>query len=192
MHLEAYRRGSRSHVVVSQRTRLTESFFLDISSYRWVVNKLTPFQVATWTRGRMTGGLKTASSSCLQTLRLVHAATDWRMHTRHAFVVGQLKAKSMAGIIKEPPAPALTPSVELMTRLEGLISTAPTIQLRCLCGCFVLLELGSGRASDTIASKEIKLTKDSITSKSVLKNKELVWTQWVFPRRGIVPDWADV
>ena len=191
MQLEAYRRGSRSHVVVSQRARLAESFFLDISSYRWEVHILTPFQVATWIRGRMAGGLKTAASSCAQTLTLVHAATDWRMHTRHALVVGQLKSKSRAGVIKEPPVPALTPSVELMTRLERMIDAAPTIQLRCLCGFFVLLGLGSGRASDTIASKDIKLTKDSITGKSVLKNKELIWTQWFCARRGLVSDWAE-
>ena len=190
MQLETYRMGSRSAAVVAQRARLAESFFLDVSSYGWVANRLTPFQTATWVRSRMIGGLKTAASSASQTLRLVFAATSWKMNLKHPLVQGQLKSKGGTGQVAEPPVSALTPPASMVINMEELISSAPTVQLRCLAGFFVLLALGSGRAGDIAATRRLLLTKDALSGQSVMKNKKFVWTQWFCARRGLVSDWA--
>ena len=76
MQMEAYRMGSRSHVVVAQRAREATSFFLDMAALGLNPANVTPFQVATWVRGRILDGQKTAAKRAGSTLHLVNFATD--------------------------------------------------------------------------------------------------------------------
>ena len=189
MQLQVYRAGSRSCVVVARRAKALENFFMDIVSFKWTVSKLSPFQVATWVRSRVAGGCKTAGVTSGNTLKLVHAATEWKMHTKHALVVGQVKSAQRVLNALEPPRPALTPSVDMVSRLEALVSSGSNAIIRCLAGFFCLLAFGSARASDAQGARGLHLTKDAIAGESILKNKHR-WTPWFCNRRGLVGDWA--
>ena len=189
MQLQVYRAGSRSAVVVARRASACDNFFLDIASHGWRASCVSPFQVATWVRSRVASGHKSSGQTAAATLRMVRAATDYKLHLRHPLVQGQMKSVNAPGA-KEPPAPALTPSVEMVTAMEELVTTATTPQQRCLAGFFTLLAYCSGRASDVQASRKLSLAPDAIHGESIMKNKA-VWTKWFCIRRGLTGDWAD-
>ena len=89
------------------------------------------------------------------------------------------------------PTSALTPSTEMILKLEALIDTAPSAQMRCLAGFFVCLAYGSSRAGDTQDSKSLCLTDDALAGMSFMKNNK-AWTKWFCIRRGLSGDWASV
>ena len=188
MQLEVYRSGSRSAKVVDQRARSSRTFFLDVAAYKWEPKKLTPFQVATWVHGRVTGGNKTGGTQAAATLKIVQAATEWKMHIAHPLVLGQTRS-SMSDASKEPAAAALTPKVEVVRKIENLIDLGETAQIRCLAGFFCLLAYGTGRCTDAQQSRNVRLAGEAILGESLMKNKK-VWTKWVCARMGLGGDWA--
>ena len=189
MQLQSYRMGSRSPRVVAQRARAAEAFLLDFSASGWSVAEATPFQVATWVRSRCIDGTKTAASRCGCTLRLVQWATDWKLHLEHPLVQCQVKPSACASDIKSPWQAALTPSVDVVLAIDGLVVSANTPQLRCIAGFFACLAFGSSRFSDVQESKDVKLTNDAISGMAFMKNKKS-WERWFCSRRGLAGDWA--
>ena len=188
MQLEVYRSGSRSAKVVDQRARSARTFFLDVAAYKWDCGKLTPFQVATWVHGRVSGGNKTAGTQAAATLKVVQAATEWKMHIAHPLVLGQTRAQ-ISDANKEPAVAALTPKVEVIRQIEDLIDCGDTVQIRCLAGFFCLLAYGTGRCTDAVQSRNVRLAGEAIMGEALMKNKK-VWTKWVCARIGLCGDWA--
>ena len=189
MQRQSYRMGSRSAAVVAGRARAANHFFLDIATFRWRPETMTPFQTATWVRSRVRDGQKTAAVRAGSALHLVQYATDWDLHLSHPIVQCQVKPKAGTGDIQEEPQGALTPSVEMIKGLERLITTGATPQIRCIAGFFVCLTFASARASDTQASKDLKLLPDAVGGVALLKNKK-TWTKWFCSRQGLCGDWA--
>ena len=128
LQLDVYRMGARSPTVVENRARLARSFFMDVETYQWRADCITPFQIAKWLHGRIAGGTKTVSIYAAATLRLVQAASEWIMHYTHPLVVGQIR--SVVGGKSEPSVPARTPSVDFFSKLEALVFTGATVQIR--------------------------------------------------------------
>ena len=191
MQLEVYRMGSKSHRVVAQRGRAARIFFLDVLSYKWTLGRLTPFQVATWVQSMVSGSLKSAGARAAATLRCVQFATEWRMHLKHPLVLGQIRSGTTALRALEPPKPAVTPSVDLMGKLEKLIETGSTAQVRCMAGFCVLLGFSSARCSDALGSRNLELGADAIMGEALMKNKSK-WTKFFCNRFGLLGDWASL
>ena len=189
MQRQTYRIGCRSPTVVSQRANAAENFFMDIQALGFCPATITPFEVATWVRGRILSGLKTAGKAAASTLNLVQVATDWNPHLLHPIVQSQAKAKPGPVECGGEPVAALTPSVDMVTRMEELITTGQTIQIRCLAGFFTCLTFGSSRASDTQMTKNLHLTADALVGTSFMKNKKS-WQKWFASRIGLRGDWA--
>ena len=189
MQLQVSRHGSRSAKVVAQRARAAELFFLDISSFGWCVSTLSPFEVATWVRNCVSSGRKTAGACAASTLKLINFGTEWVTHVSHPLVIGQIQSFKTSSQAQEPPVPALTPTLELVLKMEALIDSADTPQLRCMTGFFTLLAYGTIRASDAQGSRGLRLTADAIAAESLMKNKH-VWTKWFCSRIGVHGDWA--
>ena len=188
LQLDVYRMGARSATVVGNKARLARSFFMDLETYQWRADCITPFQIATWVHGRIAGGTKTAGIYAAATLRLVQAASEWIMHYTHPLVVGQIR--SVVGGKSEPSVPARTPSVEILSKLEALVFTGATVQIRCLAGFFTLLAYGGARATNAQQSRNVRILGDSITGESIMKNKGGVWTKWFVTRHGLSGEWA--
>ena len=189
MQLQSYRMGSRSARVVAQRARAAESFFMDCKALRIDVAVATPFQVALWVRSRCMDGRKSAASMAAATLRTVQFATDWRLHLDHPLVKSQVMPAPNPDGEVAPAVSAKTPSVEMVRDIENLVQSAATPQLRCIAGLFACLAFGATRFSDAQASKNLYMTKDSITGLAFLKNKK-TWTRWFCSRIGFDGDWA--
>ena len=189
MQLQSYRMGSRSPRVVAQRARASEKFFADCSSMGFDLAVITPFQVATWVRSRCVDGCKSAPSRCACTLRTVQWATDWVLHLDHPLVKSQTQPNPDAAGASLPAASAKTPSVEMVSSLEDLITTAPTPQLRCIAGFFSCLAFGATRFSDVQPSKDIIISTDSISGMSFMKNKKS-WQRWYCSNKGFGKEWA--
>ena len=90
----------------------------------------------------------------------------------------------------DAPLLAKTPPLELVLRMEELISTADTAQQRCIVGFFTLLAMSSARASDAQSSRKITLSERAIAGESLDKGKK-AWTKWFCDRRGLKTDWAE-
>ena len=72
-----------------------------------------------------------------------------------------------------------------------MIGEAPTSIQRCVVGFFTLLAYVSARTADLLRSRGLRLTRDSLTGESIMKNPKNVWVRWFAPRRGLVSeDWA--
>ena len=191
MQKDTYRLKSRSARVVARRANMFESFFLDLGALKWSITGLDQFMVAAWVRGRVQGGCKSASSSAKQVLLLVQAATDVPMHITSPLVASQLQAPDHGDGPAEPPAKAKELSVEVVIKLERLVTTAPTPQLRCFCGFMALLASSSLRASDAVRTRSLSLTPDALTGVSRMKTKKC-WTRWHIARRGFSnTDWVE-
>ena len=189
MQRQTYRICSRSPVVVAQRANAAQNFFLDMASRNLCVATLTPFEVATWVRSRILAGAKTNGRTAASTLHLVQVATDWNFYLLHPLVQCQFKVKCGPSDDVGEPVAALTPSVDMVTRIEELITIGPTVQIRCLAGFFTCLTYGSFRSSDTQMTKDLRLTPDAIVGTSFMKNKNS-WTKWFASRVGLHGDWA--
>ena len=90
MQRDCYRGRSRSHLAVSRRVPLIRSFFLDMQSYGWQWNTVSPLQIAAWVRGRVSGGASSAAARAKLTLDIVEKSTDVNLHSTHPLVKGQL------------------------------------------------------------------------------------------------------
>ena len=189
MQFHVYLRGSKSAAVVFQQARTAEAFFLDILTYGWSVEHLAPFHSATWVRSRVCGGKKSASPAARATLRLVHAATDWRMHFKHALVASQFSDNSDISQVLEPAVQARSPSSDMVTKLERLITSGPTPQTRCIAGFFVLLAFSAARSADAQGSRNLRITRDAISGESIMKTSK-TWRKWFCNRFGLECDWA--
>ena len=75
--------------------------------------------MATWVPGRQVAA----------TLKLVQSATEWKMHSAHPLVVGQTKWTATVAS-KDPAVAAISPSVEIVLMMEGLVVSAQSAQLR--------------------------------------------------------------
>jgi hypothetical protein len=147
MQRQSYRMGSRSARVVAQRARAAESFFLDARAFRWQVQALTLFHVATWVRSRSVGGTKTAATRAGATLRVVQWATDWHLHLDQPLVQGQVKPSPSASDEVGKPIAAATPPVELILELERLLTCAEKPHRAVAwAGLFLCVAFGSSRA----------------------------------------------
>ena len=158
LQTEVYRRNSTSPTVVSRRARMAESFFEDLAALGMRADSLTPLMVATWAASRTSCNSKTAGAVASSSLKIVQAATDWPMHWEHPLVAAQLKASRFSERWSDLPRPALTPSRELVLRMENLITSATTAQQRCLAGFFTLLAMSTARASDAQSSRGLEVS----------------------------------
>jgi len=110
------------------------------------------------------------------TLKVVAWVTDWELHVSHPLVLAQTKLDPLVDGGAEIAKKAITPSVDLVKKLEELVACGETAQDRCLAGFFTCLAYSSSRASDVQESKNLHLAKDSMCGTSFLKNKK-TWTK---------------
>jgi hypothetical protein len=191
MQLDVYRLGSRSHKVVRRRASMARGFFIDVATYKWDLGRLTPFEVAAWVRGRVSGGTPSAVAAARQVLRLVEAATDYPMHLAHPMVKSQLQSDANSGKLPEEPAMAKEIEIDIIVKIEDLCMNAEFPTLRCVAGFFALLACSSLRASDALRTRSLKLTADAITGVSRMKGKRC-WTRWFADRHGFrKKNWAE-
>ena len=118
----------------------------------------------------MLRGKKTSAKAAGGTLRSINLATDWDMHLSNPLVLSQLRPVPLASECKEEPVAALTPPVDMVSRLEELVRLGTTPQVRCLAGFFVCLAYGSLRTSDLQSSKSLELAEDAVVGKALMKN----------------------
>ena len=152
--------------------------------------KATEFQVAAWAsafarRGKTTG--KTARAALLW----VEAVTGESVFARSPLVTFHCNSTRLPGMIREKPQAAKPPDVEVLRRFEHLITLAPTAVQRCVAGFLTLLAFSSSRTADLLRSRNLTLTRDSLTGESIMKQPKGVWVRWFAPRKGLVSDdWA--
>jgi hypothetical protein len=191
MQRDVYRLGSKSHRVVRRRANMVRSFFVDIRAYSWDIGCLTPFEVAAWVRGRVSGGTPSAVASARQVLRLVEASTDCSLHLSHPLVKGQLQAGATSGKLPDEPEMAKEVDINIIMKMEELSMSADSPALRCVAGFFALLACSSLRASDALRTRSIRLTADAISGVSRMKGKRC-WTRWFADRHGFSGSmWAE-
>ena len=183
MQKDVYRMGSMSYKVVARKAAMAQSFFNDIRVCGWHINSLSPFMVAAWTRGRVSGGQKSAARSAKQTLQLVSAATSLNLHIDDPMVKGQLAIRNSSGTHEEPPVKAKDIDIEHIIKFEELVWTASTPQHRCYAGFFSLLGGTSLRASDALRTKKLRVVGDAVTGVSRMKAKKS-WTNWFADKTG--------
>ena len=183
MQKDIYRLKSRSFRVVGRRPAQLRAFFLDMRAYTWDWQCLTPFQVAAWVRGRVLDGAACAGVVARGTLILVERATDVCLLSDHPLVQGQLALASAPSGLQEPALQAREITIDIMIALENFAATAPTQQLRCYAGFFILLGCSSLRAADAIRTRSLRLAEHSISGVSRMKGKHR-WTRWFTDRFG--------
>ena len=86
MQKDIYRLKSRPCKVVARRASLARSFFEDMRTCNWNWMQLTPFQVASCTRGRVSGGAASAAATAKLTLVLVECATEVSLFSSHLWL----------------------------------------------------------------------------------------------------------
>ena len=79
MQRDIYRRKSRSYKAVSRRAALIKSSFLDMRAFSWAWMALSPFQVAAWVRGRVSGSSSSAGALAKLILIIVDLWTAWEL-----------------------------------------------------------------------------------------------------------------
>ena len=91
----------------------------------------------------------------------------------------------------EKPKAAKPPDLGLVRRFEHLSHSAPTAVQRCIAGLLTLLSYVSARTSDILRSRNLELTRDSLTGENIMKNPKALWVRWFVPRTGLASeDWA--
>ena len=94
-------------------------------------------------------------------------------------------------MVREKPSAATPPDDKVIRHFEHLITTAPTAVQRCCAGFLTLLAFSSSRTADLLRSRDLTLTRDSLTGESIMKQPKGVWVRWFAPRRSPVSDdWA--
>ena len=190
MQLDVYKMGSKSPKVVGGRAKLAENFFEDITTCGWALGELTAFMVAAWARGRVSSGAKSAAASVRQTLRLVQAATEVNMFLDDSLVASQLQKNGAVGA-EEPDKQAVEFDVDMMVKMEDLVWSGPTPQMRILAGFFAILGSSSLRASDALRTRSMKLSADAVSGVSRMKGKRC-WTRWFCDKGGFSgKPWAE-
>ena len=190
MQMDVYRLGSMSYRVIATHASLAASFFLDLEVCKWRLTELTPFLVAAWVRGRVSGGSKSATRSARRTLKLVEAATGVNLFIEDPMVKGQLSLVSDHGTHDEPVKVARDFSVDITMQFEELVWKAVTPQQRCYAGFFALLAGSSLRATDALRTRSLSVSGDSIRGVSRMKSKKR-WERWYADRLGFTgKEWA--
>lgn len=190
MQMDVYKMGFRSARVIGGKSRLAQGFFDDLKVLRWQVLDLDAFRVAAWARGRVVGASVSAARKAKQTLLLVSAALDIDLFLENSIVKAQLGSCTAGKSHEEPPTAAECIDFEFIIKLEGLVRTAETPQLRCFAGYFALLACVSLWALDAIRTGSVEVVGDSISGVSRMKSK-LSWTRWYAPLVGYSGhDWA--
>ena len=138
LQLDVYRLSSRSHKVVRRRAKMAEAFFLDMLHLKINFHVATNFQVATWARFRVCGGVKSAGSYARQTLVLVEAATAVSLFSSDPLVKGQLQGGISVCGADEPAVQAKEVSIDLVIMFENLVLSGESTQIRCYAGLFAL------------------------------------------------------
>ena len=152
--------------------------------------KTTEFQVADWANAYARRG-KTSGNTAQPALLWVEAVTGESVFARSPLVTVHCRPALPRGMVREKPLAAKPPDVEVLRRFEHLITTAPTAVQRCLTGFLTLLAFSSSRTADLLRSRDLTLTRDSLTGESIMKQPKGVWVRWFAPRRGLVADdWA--
>ena len=95
------------------------------------------------------------------------------------------------GGVAEKTKAAKPPDLGLIRRVKHLSHSAPTAVQRCIAGFLTLLSYVSARTSDLLRSRNLELTRDSLTGESIMKNPKGVRVRWFVPRLGLgSEDWA--
>ena len=189
LQMDTYRMKSRSSRVVARRAKMAENFFLDLIVLKWDILCLDEFMIASWARGRISGGPVCACIHAREVLLLVQTATDVNMFVESPLVRSQL-SKPLRDVLPEAAVQAKELPIEIITVIEGLVSSAPTSQMRCYCGLLALLASSSLRTTDCLRTRRLSLTADAITGVSQMKTKS-TWTRWYADRSGFSgTDWA--
>ena len=123
---------SRAPRVVMQRVRGAESIFLDMLAYSCDIAVVEPLQVATWVRSRCVGSSKTTPSRCSATLSYVSWVTDWNSHVGHPLLLSQTQLDASRNDATEEDKKGVTPSTDLVMKLEALVKNGTTSQVRTL------------------------------------------------------------
>ncbi len=191
LQLEVYRQGSTSSKVVLNRARSAIGFFRDLAVLKWGLSDLTEWRAAAWVHSKVSSNLKTAGPNARQTLAFVAAATAEETFHSSPLVKAQVaRSGRVVSTVAEPSVPAVTPSVELVRRLEELARDASSPQERVFAGFFTLLAMSSARCSDAQRSRGLTVVSDALRGESRMKGKR-VWVRWFCPRRGLADrDWA--
>ena len=160
----------------------------------WDPLALTEWQAAVWMKERTKCTSKTARRAALGCLNFLERALGVPMHAKCALVASQGSLKRNPKCL-EPPVPAVPPSIEVMGLLECLISRAPTLVERIICGFCCCMAYSCLRCSDLLSTRRLSLGKDSLSGQSLLKNKKQ-WTQWFAPAGSATgvswaKDWID-
>ena len=183
MQMDVYKMSSKSPRVISTKTGMAKAFFRDLEVAKWSLMDLNAFKIATWARGRVSGGTKSAARTARCTLMLVEAATEVNMHLDNSLVKAQLASSTCAVGHAEPSTKAKDIHTEYIIKFEELVSSALTTQQRCYAGLFSLLACTSLRASDALRTRTLGLLDNAISGVSRMKSKK-TWTKWFAPCQG--------
>ena len=187
LQMKVYRTGSSSHKVVAQRARDLARVLDDWHAMGWSVPALSEWQVATWIASQASRG---RGPKALHLMRLLGQVTGEYTFSDNDLVVAQSKVKEAVGGTKEPPTPAVPIPLDVLTKLERLIESAPTAQMRCYAGFFAFLGLSSSRGLDGQRSRRLVLDETSLRGQSRMKGRAN-WTPWFCPARGLhLDNWA--
>ena len=157
----------------------------------WGVLRVTEFQVAAWANQMKKGHGRSAGKTARYALLWIEEVTGEYVFAQSPLVKYQCRPTRPRGGIAEKPKPAKAPDLEVIRCFEHLVRGAPTAVQRCIAGFVTLLAYGSARTMDLLRSRGLRLTRDSLSGESIMKNPKHVWVRWIAPRQGLVtPDWA--
>ena len=148
------------------------------------------FQVAAWVSSYARRG-KTTGNTAKAALRWVEAVTGEHAFAGSPLVKCHSRPQRAPGGVLEPTEPANPPGLDVLRRLEHLVTAAPTAVQRCLAGFFVLLAFSSSRTADLLRTRPLTFTRQSLTGESIMKQPKGTWVRWYSHRQGLVSeDWA--
>jgi hypothetical protein len=153
-------------------------------------SSLSPFDVAAFLRDQHTRG-KTVPMKMYRGLVWTEKAFGWTLHTKHDVVVSQSRSHEVtSGGNREKPSKMAM--VEMVTKMETLVTDAPTVSLRIFAGMMALLADGVLRWKDVQRCEQLHLTKDALVGTTWRMKKKKVVQPWAALRKGFSgKDWAD-
>ena len=162
--------------------------WLDCMNLR--VECVTVFQVAAFIRDRAPLG-KSVPERDFFSLRWFHSVTGVCVHTDHPMVEGQAKKVHGETALRDAPKQAKCPPRELVEKIElCCCSKSEPLMVCVVAGLLCCLVHGTLRWSDAQRTCELRLEKDLVMGKAVMKRKSEL-TPWVATRTGFSKnDWG--
>ena len=107
-------------------------------------------------RGKSTGGTARAA------IRWVEAVSGELFLANSPLIIRHSRPERAPSGVLAKPVPAKPPSLEILRRLEHLITAAPTAVQRCIAGIVVLLAFASARTADLLRTRSLAFTRSSL------------------------------